>query len=77
MRLCAGESYVSDELPRAGKSGLQLHSLTGVWRAFCTPFELREQRNYELHKAAGYTLESMGSLLQNPVDDPRIVVAET
>ena len=49
----------------------------GVRRAFCTTCELREQRNYELHKAAGYTLESMGSLLQNPVDDPRIVVAET
>src|SRR5437870_576485 len=48
-----------------------------VRRAFCTTCELRERRNYQLHKAAGYTLESMGSLLQNPVDDSHIVVAES
>ena len=77
MPLCAGESYVKNELPRAGKSELRLYSLlaSGEYSARHSSFE--KQHNYNLHKAAAHTLESVASLLQNPLDDPRIVVAET
>jgi hypothetical protein len=75
--LCAGESYVKDELPRAGKSELQRTLLAGSFTTTQPAIDPARTSNDKSSEAAGHTLKSMGSLLQGPLDDPGIVVAET